>query len=388
MWGLSRTLVANMVEGVSKGFTKRLVINGVGYRAAIDGKILNLQLGYSHDIKYAVPQDIDVKCESPTAITHHGRRSPAGGPDRRELRSFRLPEPYKGKGIRYDNEVILRKEGKKSKAMVKPTERFLGRRERTQWRCARRPTVVPTVGVPLSKHIYAQVIDDQAGRTLAAASTLDSELRAQLKTGADRAAAEQVGKLIADRAKGAGVEAVVFDRGAYRCHGPHQGAGRCGAPWRLGVLRHNKDRGITLMRRRGDMSRTGGDERQEGELVDRLVNINRVAKVVKAAGARLLRGRGGRRRQGPGRPRQRQGARGTGSGAQGDGEAKRAMIRVPLRQAHLHHDIEGRFGAGRVVLRAAPPGTGIIAGGPMRAVFELGIADVVAKSISGATRTT
>jgi large subunit ribosomal protein L6 len=113
MWGLSRTLVANMVEGVSKGFTRKLVISGVGYRAAADGKILNLQLGYSHDIKYAVPEDIDVKCESPTAITITGADRQRVGQIAAELRSFRLPEPYKGKGIRYDNEVIRRKEGKK-----------------------------------------------------------------------------------------------------------------------------------------------------------------------------------------------------------------------------------------------------------------------------------
>jgi large subunit ribosomal protein L6 len=113
MWGLSRTLVANMVEGVSKGFTRKLVISGVGYRAAVDGKILNLQLGYSHDIKYAVPDDIDVKCESPTAITITGADRQRVGQIAAELRSFRLPEPYKGKGIRYDNEVIRRKEGKK-----------------------------------------------------------------------------------------------------------------------------------------------------------------------------------------------------------------------------------------------------------------------------------
>ena len=113
MWGLSRTLVANMVDGVSKGFTKRLVISGVGYRAGIDGKILNLQLGYSHDIKYAVPEDIDVRCETPTAITITGADRQRVGQIAAELRAFRLPEPYKGKGIRYDDEVILRKEGKK-----------------------------------------------------------------------------------------------------------------------------------------------------------------------------------------------------------------------------------------------------------------------------------
>ena len=113
MWGLSRTLVANMVDGVSKGFTKRLQISGVGYRAAIEGKILNLQLGYSHDIKYAIPEDIDVRYESPTSITITGANRQRVGQIAAEIRSFRPPEPYKGKGIRYENERILRKEGKK-----------------------------------------------------------------------------------------------------------------------------------------------------------------------------------------------------------------------------------------------------------------------------------
>jgi large subunit ribosomal protein L6 len=113
MWGLSRTLVANMVDGVSKGFTRKLMISGVGYRAAVDGKIVNLQLGYSHDIKYAVPDDIEVTCETPTAITISGADRQKVGQIAAELRAFRLPEPYKGKGIRYDDEVILRKEGKK-----------------------------------------------------------------------------------------------------------------------------------------------------------------------------------------------------------------------------------------------------------------------------------
>ena len=113
MWGLSRTLVANMVAGVSEGFTRKLLISGVGYRAAVDGKIVNLQLGYSHDIKYAVPDDIEVRCETPTAITITGADRQKVGQIAAELRAFRLPEPYKGKGIRYDDEVILRKEGKK-----------------------------------------------------------------------------------------------------------------------------------------------------------------------------------------------------------------------------------------------------------------------------------
>jgi large subunit ribosomal protein L6 len=89
------------------------VISGVGNRAALDGKILNLQLGYSHDIKYAIPADIRVACENPTSIAITGADRQRVGQIAAELRAFRKPEPYKGKGIRYDDEVILRKEGKK-----------------------------------------------------------------------------------------------------------------------------------------------------------------------------------------------------------------------------------------------------------------------------------
>jgi large subunit ribosomal protein L6 len=113
MWGLARTLVSNMVTGVSAGFTRKLLITGVGYRAALDGKILNLQLGYSHDIKYAIPEDIEVKCENPTSIEITGADRQRVGQIAAEIRAFRKPEPYKGKGIRYDDETILRKEGKK-----------------------------------------------------------------------------------------------------------------------------------------------------------------------------------------------------------------------------------------------------------------------------------
>ena len=104
--------------------------------------------------------------------------------------------------------------------MVKPAERFLRRRRRTRAALRKSGHGRPRLSVfRSSKHIYAQVIDDEAGRTLAAASSLDKALRGELKTGADRAAAEQVGRLLAERARAAGVEAVVFDRGGYRYHG-------------------------------------------------------------------------------------------------------------------------------------------------------------------------
>ncbi|MEG9883551.1 MAG: 50S ribosomal protein L6 [Hyphomicrobiales bacterium] len=113
MWGLSRTIVANMVEGVTKGFTRRLEINGVGYRAAMQGQDLRLQLGYSHDVLYPVPQGMTIQVPKPTEIVVCGNDKQRVGQVAAEIRGFRPPEPYKGKGVKYADEYILRKEGKK-----------------------------------------------------------------------------------------------------------------------------------------------------------------------------------------------------------------------------------------------------------------------------------
>jgi large subunit ribosomal protein L6 len=113
MWGTTRALVNNMVAGVSAGFTRTLEINGVGYRAAVQGRTLNLQLGYSHDIPYPIPQDIQIVCERPTLIAISGADRQRVGQIAAEIRSYRPPEPYKGKGIKYAEETIRRKEGKK-----------------------------------------------------------------------------------------------------------------------------------------------------------------------------------------------------------------------------------------------------------------------------------
>jgi large subunit ribosomal protein L6 len=112
-WGLQRTLVNNLVEGVSKGFSQQLEIAGVGFRAAIQGKNLQLQLGYSHDVVYPIPAGIDIKCEKPTLILVSGSDKQKVGQVAAEIRGFRKPEPYKGKGIKYAEEKIRRKEGKK-----------------------------------------------------------------------------------------------------------------------------------------------------------------------------------------------------------------------------------------------------------------------------------
>jgi large subunit ribosomal protein L6 len=113
MWGTTRALVSNMVTGVSKGFTVTLEINGVGYRAAVQGNTLNLQLGYSHEIAYPIPSDIKITCERPTSITVAGADRQRVGQIAAEIRAYRRPEPYKGKGIKYAAEIVRRKEGKK-----------------------------------------------------------------------------------------------------------------------------------------------------------------------------------------------------------------------------------------------------------------------------------
>ena len=113
MWGTTRANLRNMVEGVSKGYSKSLEINGVGYRASVQGKNLQLQMGYSHDVSYPIPEGITIKCEKPTAIQISGYDRQKVGQVAAEIRAVRPPEPYKGKGIKYDSEHILRKEGKK-----------------------------------------------------------------------------------------------------------------------------------------------------------------------------------------------------------------------------------------------------------------------------------
>ena len=113
LWGLQRTLVNNLVLGVSKGYSQQLEISGTGYRAAVQGKNLQLQLGYSHDIVYPIPPGIDIKCEKPTLVLVSGIDKQKVGQVAAEIRGFRKPEPYKGKGVKYAEEKIRRKEGKK-----------------------------------------------------------------------------------------------------------------------------------------------------------------------------------------------------------------------------------------------------------------------------------
>jgi len=113
MWGMQRSLVQNMITGVSEGFVRELEIQGVGYRAAVQGKSLNLQLGFSHDVQFDIPEGIEIKCERPTAIQVSGIDKQKVGQVAAKIRGYRPPEPYKGKGVRYVDEYVFRKEGKK-----------------------------------------------------------------------------------------------------------------------------------------------------------------------------------------------------------------------------------------------------------------------------------
>jgi len=112
-WGMQRTLAANLVQGVTEGFHKDLEITGVGYRAQVQGQKLNLSLGYSHDVLFDIPQGITITCEKPTSIRVAGIDKQQVGQVAAEIRGWRPPEPYKGKGVRYSDEYVVRKEGKK-----------------------------------------------------------------------------------------------------------------------------------------------------------------------------------------------------------------------------------------------------------------------------------
>src|SRR5262245_33346254 len=223
MWGMSRSLMANIVAGVTQGFERRLEITGVGYRAAVQGKNLQLSLGYSHEVNYPIPEGIAIATPKPTEIVITGIDRQKVGQVAAEIRAYRGPEPYKGKGVRYANEYIFRKEGKK-KGSERAMTKLLKRTERRTARVRRAVKAAAGDRARLSvfrssKHIYAQVIDDRKGETLASASSIEKDMRGGLKTGANIEAAKAVGKLVAERAAAKGVKDVVFDRGGYLYHG-------------------------------------------------------------------------------------------------------------------------------------------------------------------------
>ena len=192
--GLTRTLIHNMVVGVTDGFEKKLEVNGVGYRAAKAGKKLTLSLGYSHPVELEDPEGIETVLEGQNIIIVKGIDKEKVGQYAAEIRDKRRPEPYKGKGIKYADETIRRKVG----------NRFSGTAER------------PRLSVFRSNnHMYAQIIDDTVGNTLVSASTTEKAVKAELEKTNNVDAAAYLGTVIAKRALEKGIDTVVFDRGGF-----------------------------------------------------------------------------------------------------------------------------------------------------------------------------
>ena len=216
-WGMQRTMVQNLVTGVTEGFTKVLEINGVGYRAQAQGKNLRLQLGYSHDVNFPVPEGIDVKTPDQNTVEISGIDKQTGRPGRRRDPPLAQARAVQGQGHQVSRRVYLPQRRQEEIAMAH-LSLFDRRRRRVRTALRARASGKPRLSVHRSgRHIYAQVIDDAAGVTIASASTLDKDLKG--KTGATKEGAAAVGKTLAERARKAGVSAVVFDRGGFLFHG-------------------------------------------------------------------------------------------------------------------------------------------------------------------------
>ena len=223
MYGTARAQVANLVAGVTKGFEKKLEITGVGYRAALQGKNLQLALGYSHDVVYAIPEGITITVPKPTEIVIVGNDVAARRPGRRRDPQLPSAGALQGQGREVFRRIYLpqgRQEEVTEPVMSKFKITNARRKQRVRLSLRRTASGRPRLSVfRSSKHIYAQVIDDLKGETLASASSLEKAMRETGNTGANIDAAKAVGKLLAERAVKKGVKEVVFDRGGYLYHG-------------------------------------------------------------------------------------------------------------------------------------------------------------------------
>ena len=230
--GLTRTLINNMVIGVTEGYQKVLEVNGVGYRAAKSGNKLTLNLGYSHPVEMEDPEGIETVVEGQNKIIVKGLSKEKVGQFAAEIRDKRRPEPYKGKGIKYADEVIRRKVGKTGKKISKESVKMVSKKSRSEVRVNKhrklRNRLSGTAECPRlavfrsNNHMYAQIIDDTVGNTLVSASTLQKDVKANLEKTNNVDAAAYLGKVIAEKALEKGIKDVVFDRGGFIYQGKVQ----------------------------------------------------------------------------------------------------------------------------------------------------------------------
>jgi large subunit ribosomal protein L6 len=222
--GLYRALLNNMVTGVSKGFERKLIINGVGYRAEVKGKQLVLNLGYSNPVNYDIPDGIKIAVEANTKVSVSGASKEQVGQVCAEIRFLRPPEPYKGKGIKYEEETIIRnivkfgiklgyvnmrnmidKIRKRYRRKIRIRKRVSGTGER------------PRISIFKSnKYVYLQVIDDTAQHTLVSASNLEKDNK-NIKSKVSEIV--KLGEILGQRLKDKNITKAVFDRNGYMYHG-------------------------------------------------------------------------------------------------------------------------------------------------------------------------
>ena len=214
--GLTRSLVANMVEGVTDGYEKRLEIQGVGYRAQLKGKNLELAVGYSHPVPIPAPDGIEFEVPQPTRVVVKGISKQLVGETAAIIRKQRPPEPYKGKGIRYEGEYVA-EEGRQARMSVITKEnRRLKRRRRVRAKISGTADAPAHLGVPLQPRPLGAADRRRHRRARSPPSTGTSPSCA---SSAKPTRTKRAGELLAERAKAAGVSEAVFDRGGYQYHG-------------------------------------------------------------------------------------------------------------------------------------------------------------------------
>ena len=215
MWGTYRSLINNAVTGVSKGHEKILELSGVGFRANLKGEILNLQIGFSHDVNFQIPKDIKISVEKQTILKISGVDKDLVSKIAADIKNLKPVEPYKAKGIKEKGQFVLRKEGKKNNEKI-------NNKIKTKLRNRKKLKKVSfnRFRVSVSKslnNISAQIIDDKNKKTLVSASSIEKEIKSKKVKKMEKSSL--IGEILAKRAKEKNINEVYFDRGAYKYHG-------------------------------------------------------------------------------------------------------------------------------------------------------------------------
>ena len=216
MWGTYRSLINNAVTGVSKGHEKILELSGVGFRANLKGEVLNLQIGFSHDVNFKIPKEIKITVEKQTIIKINGVDKELVSKIAADIKNLKPVEPYKAKGIKERGQFVLRKEGKKE--IMKKINNKIKRKLRNRKKL--KDVIINRYRISVSKslnNLSAQIIDDKQKKTLVSASSIEKELKSKKIKKMEKSSL--IGEILAKRAKEKNINEVYFDRGSYKYHG-------------------------------------------------------------------------------------------------------------------------------------------------------------------------